>query len=249
MSRYFRALPVSVVIGLTALAFVALPVSAAPIVANGSFENIGTQTSSFAIEEPPFLPDWSDDAAGYTGTALFDCLVVPTASNVCGSTGVQGDTNFWVSPGPSPNGGNFFASDGDSRFNMPLTQTLTLPSPGTYTVSFYQAAAQLQPLTGATTEQWQVCLGTECQDSTLMSNASHGDVPWMSQSLTFTAPSTTEVLSFLAMGSIGLPPFVLLDGVSVDQGGTLPEPAAVTLVGIGLLAIPIARRVLRHRRA
>jgi hypothetical protein len=144
-----------------------------------------------------------------------------------------------------PDGGNFVAIDGDTLYSTPLTQTLTLPSAGTYTVSFYQAAAQITQGMGATSEEWQVCLGTDCTDSTEMFNASEGDVPWMSQSLTFTAPSTTEVLSFMAMGTIGAPPFVLLDGVSVTPAGTIPEPAAYTLVGLGLAAFPIARRLLK----
>jgi hypothetical protein len=198
------------------------------------------------------LPDWSDDPTDLTGKIdLFECLVVgASATNFCGTTGQLQNQSLYAVPGPSPDGGNFVAIDGDNaQYSNPLTQTLTLPSTGTYTVSFYQAAAQLIPKSGATTELWDVCLGSECIDSTEMFNASESDVPWMSQSLTFNATSTTEVLSFLAVGSVGLPPFVLLDGVSVTPTGTTPEPAAYTLVGIGLVAFPIVRRLLKKKRS
>jgi len=52
----------------------------------------------------------------------------------------------------------------------------------------------------------------------------------MSQSFTYTATATSEVLSFLAAGGpSGAPPFVLLDGVSIIP---IAEPASwMTLVG------------------
>ncbi|UAJ11857.1 PEPxxWA-CTERM sorting domain-containing protein [Polymorphobacter megasporae] len=56
----------------------------------------------------------------------------------------------------------------------------------------------------------------------------------MHESFTFTATGTTEVLSFLALGTPeGKPPFSLLDGVS----GTVPEPAtwAMMIGGLGLV--------------
>jgi len=48
------------------------------------------------------------------------------------------------------------------------------------------------------------------------------------------------VLSFLALGTpAGLPPFVLLDGVT---GTAVPEAATIGLMGLGLGLVAVARR-------
>ena len=87
--------------------------------------------------------------------------------------------------------------------------------------------------------------GSDSQVSTLMNNASHGDVPWMSQSVTFTASAASEVLSFLALGTpSGVPPFVLLDGVDVQA---VPEPSTWVLLGAGAFGL-LASRKLRKKR-
>jgi len=92
----------------------------------------------------------------------------------------------------------------------------------------------------------EVELGSEIQFSTVMDDANHGAVGWMSQSLTYTATASTELLSFIAVGTPnGEPPFALLDGVSVTADA--PEPGTSALIGIGLLAIPMARRLLKKR--
>jgi hypothetical protein len=70
-------------------------------------------------------------------------------------------------------------------------------------------------------------------------------VDWTSESLTFTAQGPIETLSFLAVGTPnGLPPFVLLDGVSVADA---PEPTTYTLIGMGLLGLVAVRRRLDKR--
>jgi hypothetical protein len=51
------------------------------------------------------------------------------------------------------------------------------------------------------------------------------------------------VLSFLAVGNVQLPPFLLLDGVSLNQ---TPEPG-YWIPGVGLLGL-IGMRVLRSKK-
>jgi hypothetical protein len=223
------------------------PAAAAPVVLNGSFEDIGSATASFAINYPTTLPNWT---ATPSGSKILDCLVTPgDTTNLCGTVAFGGGFRFWVNPGPSPDGGIYVAIDGDQAFSTPLKQTVTgLTIGNDYIISFYQAAAQQYGFDGATTERWQVSLGSQSKLSTLMNNANHGAVDWMPQSLTFTASATTSILSFLAIGTpAGQPPFVLLDGVKIAEvpQTSSPEPATMALIGIGLVCLPILRRAKR----
>lgn len=151
-------------------------------------------------------------------------------------------------PGASPDGGNFVAIDGDPKFAVPLTQSVTRLTPGErYSISFYQAAAQQKGFDGATTERWSVSLGSSpAQLTTLMWNANHGAVGWMPQTLTFTAANANELLEFVAVGTPnGLPPFVLLDGVSIAVA--IPEPTSFALIRHRLLALPASRRLRKKQ--
>lgn len=148
------------------------------------------------------------------------------------------------SPVPnSPTGGNYVAFDGDPTYNASVSQVITgLTAGTTYTLMFYQGAAQQNGQQGATTEHWQVTFANQTVNSQQMSNAAHGWVPWMLQIMQFTlsANSTgTETLTFLAMGAPGgLPPIVLLDGVSLST----PEPKTLGLVAIALGGLVLLRK-------
>ena len=129
----------------------------------------------------------------------------------------------------SPNGGWFIASDGfDHR--SPLEQTITgLEIGSDYTLSFEYAHAQEANINGDTHQHWEVAFGSESfvtPEVFLPSRAFRG---WYTATTQFTATSTSEVLSFLAYGTNGLPPYLLLDGVSLTKNAV---PGPVPIIGL-----------------
>jgi hypothetical protein len=189
-----------------------------------------------------------------TGTAAYSNL------NTLG--GGPGDNRLIGSApilNPVTGGSGFFvAADGDSTYSSTFSQTLTgLIAGEQYNVSFWQAAAQQAGQSGHTTEQWQVSLGgSASQLSTMMSPPEPiggGTATAVSgwgqekENLTFTAGSTNQLLSFLAVGTpIGEPPISLLTGVSVqgNSSTSVPEPEDYvgTLIGMGFVGTLVKSR-------
>ena len=143
----------------------------------------------------------------------------------------------------SPDGGNYLALDGGSGYRGGgISQTIGGLTSGTsYDVTFYWAGAQQKGFTGPTTEQVQVSFGSQVKSTEVLNNNSHGFTGWIEERYTFTADSTSDVLNFLAIGTPnGVPPFVLLDGVSVDLH-PVPEPGTLALSALGLLGLVVVR--------
>jgi hypothetical protein len=68
----------------------------------------------------------------------------------------------------------------------------------------------------------------------------------MTQTFTFTATAATELLSFLAIGTPnGVPPFSLLDGVSMTA---IPEPSSSLILAAGCAAMAGVRRLRSRSR-
>nr|WP_294512941.1 PEP-CTERM sorting domain-containing protein [uncultured Rhodopila sp.] len=240
-----------------ALTATALTAQATNLVTNGSFEDIGTSSSQGFTIVTGSLPGWDVTSSGTFNN--YNALVSGTATDSFGGPSAQGPAGyspsyFWTDPGSSPDGGNFVAADGDSAFAKPISQTITGLTVGdVYSLVFYQAAAQQAGFNGATTEAWQVTFGGVTQTSATMNNADQGAVAWEQQTLSFTAVSATQVLSFLAVGTPnGLPPVSLLDGISLTPPtppgpDPVPEPLSISLLGVSVIGIAAVRR--RRRSA
>ncbi len=174
--------------------------------------------------------------------------------------GVSSPTNSFPSQhptGPVANGfsgtpdGSFFLGVDAAFATAPISQSITGLTVGhTYTLSFDYAGAQFTDALGDNTEGWQVSFGTgptppPTVSTAMLSNVSQGFTGWKNFTTTLTAIATTETLSFLALGGpSGLPPFALLDGVSLTDnsdtppppaGGEVPEPSSVVMLGLGAL--------------
>lgn len=153
----------------------------------------------------------------------------------------------------SPDGGNFIAMDGAYEQGA-LSQVLTGLTVGMDTkVYFYYAGAQQTGFTGATTEAFKVSLtdntgsspSTQTVSTAVLDDVSHGFTGWHYTEVDFVPTASTETLSFLAAGTPnGVPPFSLLDGVSVVQ--VTPEPSTLALLGSGILAVG---GLVRRRRS
>jgi PEP-CTERM motif len=220
-------------------------------VTNGSFES--TTAGGGQLGFNTNATDWTNlpDGAGDPG---YNFLFTPGSADTTGETGDFGDLQLWGPgngsanglPATSPDGGNYIAADGAFEIGA-IQQTIAgnLTIGATYALSFWWAGAQQSGFTGPNTEQWQVSLGDLTQSTAIVDNTSQGFTGWQLQTFDFVADQVNPVLSFLAVGTPnGEPPFSLLDGVDLEA---VPEPATFALIGLGLMAIPLAGRLRRRR--
>ncbi len=228
-------------VGLAAAVILGGSAQAANLVVNGGFETLTNGIGQ--IDNNTVATGWT--SGGYN--FVFNGATADSA----GAVGQYGSLYLWGPAngsnngiGPSPDGGNFVGADG-AYLVAPIEQTLTgLTAGKDYVVKFYWAAAQQSGYTGDNDEHWTVSLGgAPSQSTSTYYNHTGGFSGWKAESFTFTADSATAVLSFLAVGHPnGVPPFSLLDGVSV--AAAVPEAStwAMLIAGFGLVGASARRR-------
>jgi len=243
---------VKAVLAAGALSSLAVLSHAAPVLTNGDFSSTtlvgaGQMTNT--------------NVTGWTTTSGWTFLndgVTDPVKNL-------GATELATKIALSPNGGRFLASDGAYLNGVETTSVTGLTVGTSYKLSFYQGLAQQSFVsnTSAIVGHWDVNLGGSVTpgvsfngnivnngpvftggttlSSTVMNAPHNGFSGWALETLTFTATATTEALNFYATGGPnGLPPFLLLDGVSIAP--TVPEPGMLGLAGLGLAGLFFARR-------
>ncbi len=225
------------------------------LVLNGSFElsTPGTGAAASGYGQPGFsgliLDDWTNTStAGHLG---YNFLFSPTNAET-GVVGNGGTLALWgpgnggvannpANLGASPDGGNFMAFDGAYQ-QSELTQSISgLTIGDNYTLNFFYGGSQQTGFNGNTTQKFTVGFGGDSYDTPGLVNTSHSFTGWFSQSHTFTATSSTQVLSFLASGAPAVPPFALLDGVTLfdTTSSSTPEPGAFAAAFAGLIGLGV----------
>jgi hypothetical protein len=256
-------------LALAALPSLAVALSApayANLINNGGFvpdQSIGTAKSGLLTRNSTRITGWTVKTYNSTGWDIWGGVVGDgNAVSVnldealwAGNTGVRHymnvpNTTYVYSADGS---GWFLSFDGDDRFGSAIDQTVNGLTPGnTYSLSFFQAAGQYAPDPDlAITAWWRVAFGNSGWiDSPTMYVASGAPVSaWQPQTMSFTATSSSQVLTFLAQGTpTGGPPFALLSGVSLTDSSNPPvasTPGPLPLVGLGVAFG--ASRTLRRR--
>jgi hypothetical protein len=246
MVKILRSIGVSLGLCLGAASAHAGPTN---LVQNGGFELTTNGPNYFTGYGLSELLDWSYSPAPAPNAAVYTYAGADGAGACRPGACVplygpgNGFANGFV---PSPAGGNFLASDAEAAYQGAFSQTISGLTQGTnYRLSFVWAGNEYLDSSslaynGPLTAAWQVSLGSQIFTTPVANYQAHGFTGWMSQSFTFTASSTSEVLSFLAQGGPnGLPPVALLDGVSLTAA---PEPATWSLLVLGLVALGVVAR-------
>ncbi len=266
------------ILGAALLASVVTTAQAAPeLVKNGGFERVVggpgySHEFGAGYKYGDTVVGWSSPAS-----TAFNVIFYPGQANgkgndhgnastkySPGNPGGQDGQYLWTST-PSPFGGKFVALDGDNRSaanpggtlnpvvgegNGPLQQTISRLRIGhTYTVSFDYAGAQYRDRTGATTDELYTTFGGVQKSTGTFNNDSMGFTGWKTWSSSFTATAKSQLLSFLSVGTpSGLPPVILLDGVSVKDTSNIvvPEPAMLGVLGLGLAGLAGLARLRRR---
>jgi hypothetical protein len=260
-----KALLMRAALGPLALApLISAGAQAANLVNNGNFSstsimNLNPATASGAEIDSNWNHAGGADDWSSTGPNAYNILFF---GNVANAKTIDADTRFTGNgdvqhlnsnfDSLSPDGGNFMAMDGDGSATGPLDQTIMGLTIGqTYTLSFDWAGTELADRTGYDTIMLTGSFGGQTFDTSTYHNTASASDPgsfsgWMTASFTFKADATSEVLSFLAVGTPAggnVPPFALLDGVSLTA---VPEPSTWAMMFVGFAGLGYA--ALRRRR-
>ena len=178
---------------------------------------------------------------------------VPTGWTVLGGTpdtmdttsnvGVSGWLSFGVAPTASPDGGTWVGLGIDGGYIEQFGQSLKGLTIGqTYTVSWQAANFGVNNFSNSYLGNNAIGVlldGASIGQGATLSLSSN----WYSQSLTFVATSTSQMLSFRLANAEKA--YLGIDGIAVTAGGitpAVPEPSTWALMALGVVGIGLARR-------
>lgn len=221
----------------------------ANLVTNGNFETVTNGTNkqlnplTTTTTSRTSLTGWTSGLSASNGDAYNFVLANSLAAT---STSIKQIKNYTT----SANGGNVFSSDAQYGPGA-LSQTITGLAIGTtYLLTFEWAVGQQAGFNGQNLNNyWNVTFGGSSANTSTVTIADSAFSGWQTASMTFVATNASQLLSFLAKGGTsGAPPFLMLDGVSLDKAN-VPEPSTISLLlaGAGLIGFTARRR--RNRQA
>jgi len=241
-----------------------VPAEAGPLnlVSNGDF---GTYTNSngSTVTGLGFQPGYNGTITGWTNNGnnggvgynfLFESNTGTTGPASVGVAGNAGNltlwdkansagANSWNGQGPTATT-SFMAMDGDYNTGA-ISQTISgLTKGSVYEVTFEYAFAQQYSFNGSTVQNLQVSLGSHSSSVGSYTLTSNGFSGWMTGTLYLQADGTSDLLSFLAIGNVQLPPFALFTDVAMYAD---PEPATVGMLAVGMAGVIGAARRRRAR--
>ena len=239
--------------------------SAANLVLNGGFETNGGVGQINVSPAISYATGWTSGPNSETAYS-FNFIVDANADNSgfpSVNTPERGTNIFVWGPetpankgGPqangftgSPSGGYFLGMD-SGYATGPMSQTINgLDTTKTYRLSFEYAFGQFTDRFEATSQSIGVTFGGATSSTPTFNLPERGFSGWQTFSQDFTPTSASQLLSFLAVGPYGLPPFAFLDNVKIEEVNGPPPPPAVPEPGsLGLAALGLCAVVGRYRR-